>query len=307
MKKILVIGSFMTDLVVQTPKVPVEGETIIGNTFNRFTGGKGANQAVAAARLGGDVTMIGKLGEDDFGREHIDALKSENINHHSILFDSQASTGVGNVVIDSNGNNRIIVVPGANLKLSEKDIEAFENVIINSDIVVLQLEVPMETVYKSIELANKHGKTIILNPAPAQPIDPKYMDKVDYFVPNETEASLLTNIEVSNLETAEKAAEVLLLQGYKNVIITLGNKGVIFKNNTEMKFVKAYTVKAVDTTAAGDSFIGSFAYGLSNNMTIEQSLNLAVAASALTVTKLGAQPSLPKIDDVNELLLVAQK
>jgi ribokinase len=307
MKKILVIGSFMTDLVVQTPKVPVEGETIIGNTFNRFTGGKGANQAVAAARLGGDVTMIGKLGEDDFGREHIDALNSENINHHSILFDSQASTGVGNVVIDSNGNNRIIVVPGANLKLSEKDIEAFENVIINSDIVVLQLEVPMETVYKSIELANKHGKTIILNPAPAQPIDPKYMDKVDYFVPNETEASLLTNIEVSNLETAEKAAEALLLQGYKNVIITLGNKGVIFKNNTEMKFVKAYTVKAVDTTAAGDSFIGSFAYGLSNNMSIEQSLNLAVAASALTVTKLGAQPSLPKIDDVNELLLVAQK
>jgi len=307
MKKILVIGSFMTDLVVQTPKVPVEGETIIGNTFNRFTGGKGANQAVAAARLGGDVTMIGKLGEDDFGREHIDALKFENINHHSILIDSQASTGVGNVVIDSNGNNRIIVVPGANLRLSEKDIEAFENVIINSDIVVLQLEVPMETVYKSIELANKHGKTIILNPAPAQPIDPKYMDKVDYFVPNETEASLLTNIEVSNLETAEKAAEVLLLQGYKNVIITLGSKGVIFKNNTEMKFLKAYTVKAVDTTAAGDSFIGSFAYGLSNNMSIEQSLNLAVAASALTVTKLGAQPSLPKIDDVNELLLVAQK
>jgi ribokinase len=307
MKKILVIGSFMTDLVVQTSKVPVEGETIIGNTFNRFTGGKGANQAVAAARLGGDVTMIGKLGEDDFGREHIDALKFENINHHSILFDSQASTGVGNVVIDSNGNNRIIVVPGANLKLSEKDIEAFENVIINSDIVVLQLEVPIKTVYKSIELANKHGKTIILNPAPAQPIDQKYMDKVDYFVPNETEASLLTNIEVSNLETAEKAAEALLLQGYKNVIITLGSKGVIFKNNTEMKFVKAYTVKAVDTTAAGDSFIGSFAYGLSNNMSIEQSLNLAVAASALTVTKLGAQPSLPKIDDVNELLLVAQK
>ncbi|WP_040207353.1 ribokinase [Neobacillus jeddahensis] len=307
MKKIVVIGSFMTDLVVQTPKVPVEGETIIGTTFNRFTGGKGANQAVAAARLGGDVTMIGKLGEDDFGREHIDALQAENINHDSILFDSGASTGVGNVVIDRNGNNRIIVVPGANLNLTERDIETFENVIIDSDIVVLQLEVPMATVYKSIELANKHGKTIILNPAPAQPIDPNYMDKVDYFVPNETEASLLTNIEVNSLETAEQAAEALLVQGYKNVIITLGSKGVMFKNNTEMKFVKAYTVKAVDTTAAGDSFIGSFAYGLSNHMSIGQSLNLAVAASALTVTKLGAQPSLPKMDDVNELMLVSQK
>ncbi|MEQ2527995.1 ribokinase [Robertmurraya yapensis] len=307
MKKILVIGSFMTDLVVQTPKVPVEGETIIGSTFNRFTGGKGANQAVAAARLGGDVTMIGKLGEDDFGREHIDALKAEHINHQSVLYDSQSNTGVGNIVIDQNGNNRIVVIPGSNLRLTEKDIASFENVIIDSDIVVLQLEIPMETVYKSIELAHKHGKTIILNPAPAQPIKSSYIDKVDYFVPNETEASLLTNIEVSSLETAEKAVETLLMQGYKNVIITLGSKGVLFKNSSEMKFVKAHTVKAVDTTAAGDSFIGSFAFGLSNEMSIEQSLNLAVAASALTVTKLGAQPSLPKIDDVNELLLAPQK
>lgn len=307
MKKILVIGSFMTDLVVQTPKVPVEGETIIGSTFNRFTGGKGANQAVAAARLGGDVTMIGKLGEDDFGREHIDALKAENVNHQSVIYDSQSNTGVGNIVIDQNGNNRIVVIPGANLRLTEKDIASFENVIIDSDIVVLQLEIPMETVYKSIELAHKHGKTIILNPAPAQPIKSIYIDKVDYFIPNETEASLLTNIEVSSLETAEKAAETLLMQGYKNVIITLGSKGVLFKNSSEMKCVKAHTVKAVDTTAAGDSFIGSFAYGLSNEMSVEQSLNLAVAASALTVTKLGAQPSLPKIDDVNELLLAPQK
>lgn len=307
MKKILVIGSFMTDLVVQSPKVPVEGETVIGNTFNRFTGGKGANQAVSAARLGGDVTMIGKLGEDDFGKEHIEALRSDNINHQFILFDSQSSSGVGNIVIDSNGNNRIIVVPGANLKFTEQDVEGFESVIKDSDIVILQLEIPLETVYKSIELSNKHGKTIILNPAPAKKIDQTYIDKVDYFVPNETEASLLTNIEVTNVETAEKAAGNLLKQGYKNVIITLGSKGVILKNNDQFKFVKAYTVKAVDTTAAGDSFIGSFAYGLSNNMDIEQSLNLAVAASALTVTKLGAQPSLPKIEDVNELLLVPQQ
>ncbi|WP_339226636.1 ribokinase [Oceanobacillus sp. FSL K6-2867] len=307
MKKILIIGSFMTDLVVQTLKVPVEGETVIGKSFNRFTGGKGANQAVAAARLGGDVTMIGKLGEDDFGKEHIESLDKNNVNHQSVLFDSQTSSGVGNIQIDYNGNNRIVVVPGANLKLSERDIEKNENVIMDSDIIVLQLEIPMKTVYKSIDLANKHGKTIILNPAPAQLIKPEYRSKIDYFVPNETEASLLSNIEVNGLETAEQAAEILLEQGYKNVIITLGDKGVIFKNQDQFKYVEAHRVKAVDTTAAGDSFIGSFAYGLSKGMEIEQTLNIAVAASAITVTKLGAQPSLPEIKEVNEQLLVPQQ
>lgn len=296
----------MTDLVVQTQKLPLDGETIIGSTFNRFTGGKGANQAVAAAKLGGDVAMIGKLGEDDFGKEHIEALKTYNVNHQFVLFDSEESTGVGSIQIDKNGMNRIIVVPGSNLKLSEQDIEGLESVIIDSDIIVLQLEIPMETVYKSIELAHRHGKEIILNPAPAQPIDMDYIDKIDYFVPNETEASLLSNVEVTSLESAEKAADVLLGQGYKNVIITLGENGVIFKNKDKLEYIEAHTVKAIDSTAAGDSFVGSLAYGLSVDMNINQTLNLAVAASALTVTKLGAHPSLPKHEEVDRLFSVHQ-
>ncbi|MGA8941831.1 MAG: ribokinase [Thermoactinomyces sp.] len=298
MKKILVIGSFMTDLVVQTEKVPVEGETTIGKTFNRFTGGKGANQAVAAARLGGKVTMAGKLGEDDFGKEHIESLRANGIDYRSVLFDPQASTGIGNIVIDSTGNNRIIVVPGANLKLTEQEIEGMEDVIRSSDIIVLQLEIPVPTVNKAIDLANRHGKTVILNPAPAQQIDPASVNKVDYIIPNETEASVLTNMEVQSLEDAEKASDMLLKQGYKNVIITLGDKGVVYRNRHRFEHFKPYKVKAVDTTAAGDSFIGSFAFGLSKGLSIDQAIKLAVAASALTVTKLGAQPSLPTMEEV---------
>lgn len=301
-KKILVIGSFMTDLVVQTDKVPVEGETVIGNSFNQFTGGKGANQAVAAARLGGNVEMIGKLGKDDFGREHVRSLQNAGIIHDHVLYDNVAASGIGNVTLDSHGNNRIIVIPGANLKLTEQDIDKIEDVIQQSDIVVLQLEIPMQTVYRAIDLAHKHGKKAILNPAPAQPIDLSYANKIDYVTPNETEAYILTGIEVNNLEKTRKAANKLLSQGYKNVIITLGEKGVFFKNQYEEKSFPAYKVKPVDTTAAGDSFVGAFAYGLSAGWNENQAIKFAVATSAITVTRMGSQPSLPKKEEVQQFL-----
>ncbi|WP_099159523.1 ribokinase [Virgibacillus ndiopensis] len=302
MKNILVIGSFMTDLVFKTERIPVEGETSIGSSYNKFTGGKGANQAVAAARLNGNVKMMGKLGNDDFGKEHIASLQAEGIGHQAVLFDPEASTGVGNVTIDQNGNNRIIVVPGANMKLSIKDIDRFEDVIMQSNIVVLQLEIPIETVYRAIELAHKHNKTIILNPAPAQEIDSDMANKVDYFIPNETEASILTNTEVNNLDDAKEASKILLNQGYKNVILTLGDKGVLFRNTSELNYLEAFKMKAIDTTAAGDSFIGSFAYGLANNWNVTKAIKLAIAASAITVTRLGAQPSLPTLQEINELM-----
>ncbi|AAO35501.1 ribokinase [Clostridium tetani] len=297
-KKILVIGSFMMDLVAQTPRAPIEGETIIGKSFSQFTGGKGANQAVAAARLGAYVTMIGKLGKDSFGEAHIESLRREGINHDYVLFDDVESSGVGHITLEENGNNRIIVIPGANLKLTPKEVEDLEDNIKSSDIVILQLEIPFETVYKTIELAHKHGKTIILNPAPAAKLKEHFVELVDYIVPNESEASLLTGIKVNSIESARKAAKSLLNLGCKNVIITLGEKGVLLVNNNEEIFQESFKVKPVDTTAAGDSFIGAFAYSLANGLGNVKSLEFACAVGALTVTKIGAQPSLPKLTEV---------
>jgi len=191
MKKILVIGSFMTDLVAVTKRAPIAGETIIGKSFAKFTGGKGANQAVTAARLGAEVTMIGKLGRDTLGEEHLEALKQDGINHEHVLFDDEASTGVGHIVLEESGNNRIIVIPGANLALTPEEIESFESVIAETDILILQLEIPFDSIYKAIELAHKHNKTIFLNPAPAADLDPKYVGLVDFIIPNESEAQTM--------------------------------------------------------------------------------------------------------------------
>jgi len=301
MKKILVIGSFMTDLVFKTSKMPSTGETLIAEQYEKYTGGKGANQAVAASRLGGNVEMIGKLGNYEFGKEHIEKLEDENIKHQSIMFDNNARTGVGNVTIDKDGNNKILVVPGANLKLVEEEILNHENIIKNSDIIVLQLEIPINVVYKCIDLAYKHGKVIILNPAPAQDIDKEIAHKVDYIIPNETEAEVLTNYEVATIEDAKSAAQILLDQGYKHTIITLGNKGAIYATRDKWKYFNGINVDAVDTTAAGDSFIGTLAYGLAQDFNIEEIMLMAIKASACTVKKLGAQPSLPKWRDIKKL------
>lgn len=302
MRKILVVGSFMMDLVVVTPRAPMEGETIIGKSFHQFTGGKGANQAVAAARLGGDVTMIGKLGKDAFGKAHVDSLKNEGINYECVLFDDIESSGIGNITLEENGNNRIIVVPGANLKLTPKDIDELKEKIQNSDIIILQLEIAFETVYKVIELAHKYGKIIILNPAPAAKFDQNFIKLVDYIVPNETEACILTGIKVINIDSAREAAKGLLNLGCKNVIITLGEKGVLFVNKDEEIFQGSYKVTPIDSTAAGDSFIGAFAYSLANGFELKKALKLSCAVGALTVTRMGSQPSLPKLKEVNEFM-----
>lgn len=302
MSKILVVGSFMMDLVAVTPRAPMEGETIIGKSFHQFTGGKGANQAVAAARLGSDVTMIGKLGKDGFGQAHIDSLKKEGINYDFVLFDDIENSGVGNIILEENGNNRIIVIPGANRKLMPKDIDELEEQIKNSDIIILQLEIPFETVYRVIELGHKYEKTIILNPAPAAKLEEKFVELVDYIIPNESEASILTGIKVNSIDSAREAAKKLLNLGCKNVIITLGEKGVLFVNNDEEVFQGSFEVKPVDTTAAGDSFIGGFAYSLANGFERRKALELACAVGALTVTKMGAQPSLPTLTEVKRFM-----
>ena len=301
MKKILVVGSLMTDFVFRTSKMPSTGETFIGEQYEKYTGGKGANQAVAAARLGGEVTMIGKLGNDEFGKEHVESLKKERIAHQSVLLDDTSRTGVGNVTIDSDGNNKIIVVPGANLELKTVDITNHKKLIKDADIVVLQLEVPMDVVYRCINIAYDYNKIIIVNPAPAQYFDQDLAKKVDYFIPNEVESSLLTDKTINNIEDAKDAADILINTGYKNVIITLGDAGAIFVNKNQFKYFNSIKVNPVDTTAAGDSFIGTLAYGLSRNWNIDQIIESAIKASGCTVTKLGAQPSLPTWRDIENL------
>ncbi|MBF7018035.1 ribokinase [Staphylococcus durrellii] len=301
MKKILVIGSLMTDFVFRTSKMPNTGETFIGEQYEKYTGGKGANQAVAAARLGGEVSMIGKLGNDEFGKEHIESLKKERIAHQSVLFDDISRTGVGNVTIDNDGNNKIIVVPGANLALKTIDIMNNEKLIRDADIIVLQLEVPMDVVYQCIDIAYDYNKTIIVNPAPAQDFDQSIAKKVDYFIPNEVESGLLTGKTINNIEDAKEAADILISAGYKNVIITLGGDGAIFVNKNQFKYFNSIKVSPIDTTAAGDSFIGTLAYGLSKSWNIDQTIESAIKASGCTVTKLGSQPSLPTWKDIENL------
>lgn len=306
MKKILVIGSFMTDLVVQADRFVEEGETLIGNSFGQFTGGKGANQAVAAARLGGHVAMLGELGKDSFGKDQIASMEENGIDHSHVLFTDEASSGIGNPQLDSQGRNRIVVVPGANFKFTPEQLESLEDEIIKSDIIVLQLEIPVETVYKAIKLSNKNSKIVILNPAPAQHLDPHYAPMVDYLTPNEHEVQVLTGIAADTEGHIQNAADALLAQGYKNVLITLGENGSHFKNADTEISIPAFKVQPVDTTAAGDAFVGAFAYSLSNNWDTKKALKYATATSAIAITKMGAQPSLPKKKEVDAFLAKQQ-
>lgn len=301
--RILVIGSFMMDLVARTPRAPLEGETIIGHSFSQFTGGKGANQAVAAARLGSDVTMFGKVGQDSFGDAQIQSLKAAGINTEYIMRDSNAATGVGFITLEDNGKNRIIIIPGVNMLFKPEDLIREQDLISDSDIIILQFEIPMETVCEAIDLGRKFNKTLILNPAPSAGIDKEYLSKLDYIILNEIEAKDFTGINVVDEAGANTAALKLLNMGCKNVVITMGDKGVLFLNNKERYFVDSLKVNAVDTTAAGDEFIGAFAYGLGRGFNYEQCVKFANAAAAISVTKMGAQPSLPLIDEVKKFIV----
>lgn len=303
MSKILVIGSFMMDLVAKTSRAPREGETIIGYSFSQFTGGKGANQAVASARLGAEVSILGKVGIDSFGDEQIKSLNLSHVNTQYILRDDRASTGVGFITLEADGKNRIIIIPGANMLLGPDDIINKEDLIKKSNFLILQLEIPLETVYKSIDIAYKYNRTIILNPAPSAKIDNEYLKKVTYFIPNEVEVKDFTGIDVMDRASAKLAAKKLLKLGCQNVLITLGDKGVYFLNtNNEEHFVKGIEVNAVDTTAAGDAFIGAFVFALQRGLGHLDCLKFANASAALSVTRMGAQPSLPNLDEVKKFM-----
>lgn len=293
MQRILVIGSSNTDMVVSTSRFPKPGETILGGQFYTFPGGKGANQAVAAARLGGDVTFIYKTGNDIFGKQATDGFIMENINVSYAGVDANTSSGVAVITVDEGGENNIVVAPGANNTLNKEDITGATMAFNETSIVLMQLEIPVETVMHAAQVAAQFNTRTILNPAPAQSLPGELFQYLFAITPNETEAEILTGIEVKDESTASQAAESLLKKGVENVLITLGDKGAYFKNRKESFLIGAEKVNAVDTTAAGDVFNGALAVALAEERLWADAVAFACKAATISVTRMGAQTSAP--------------
>ncbi len=317
--KILVVGSFVMDLIVSTSRVPNEGETVIaGLDFKTASGGKGANQAVQAAKLGADVTFVGKVGDDSFGREMVAAVSAAGVNTDYVLMDNKVSSGVGNVILEckpgQKAKNRIIVVPGANMTITRDEIAFLKDTIKNYDMVILQLEIPMEINETVASYAYETGVPVMLNSAPSAPLSPDFLKKLSYISPNEHEAADLTGIPINrnegilDMDSVKKAASKLLEMGVKNVIITLGSSGVAFMNSETFIYKPCIDiVKVVDPTAAGDSFVGSFCTAVASGRSHEEALDYANYTATLTVSRMGAQPSLPTNDEVEELIRTHKK
>jgi len=295
---IVVIGSINTDMVATAPTLPTAGETVMGTDFFVSAGGKGGNQAVAAARLGAKVVMIGNLGTDTLGDQAIDRLEKENIDCQQITRDAQQASGVALINVDQKGENQIVVAPGANATLSIAHIESAFNSIATESLILLQLEIPLASVSRAIELGSEKNCRIILDPAPAQTLPSSFLENVYLLTPNETEAEILTGIKVTDENSAEEAASSLLKQGIENVAITLGGGGVLLASNSEQRLVSAPQVEAIDTTAAGDCFNGSLAVALAKGNALSQSVEFACKAAAISVTRSGAQDAMPFANEV---------
>ena len=298
MKNICVIGSLNMDLVVNVDKMPKPGQTIIGSNFKEVPGGKGANQAVAMARLNGNVSMIGKVGEDGFGQTLINSLKNDKVDT-TYIKTTKGATGVALITVDNNAQNSIVVSPGANFEVKEEDIDNNIEAIKNSDIVVLQLETPLNTIKYALKKSKELNKYTILNPAPALKLDDEIIKNVDLLTPNETELEIISGVSIEIEEDIQKAAQIMIEKGVKELIVTLGSKGSLYINKEKSIFKKAYKVEAVDTTAAGDSYTAALAVALSKDKNIEEAMDFASKVGALSVLKEGAQSSLPTLEDVN--------
>ncbi len=277
--------------------MPKPGQTIIGSNFKEVPGGKGANQAVAMARLNGNVSMIGKVGEDGFGQTLINSLKNDKVDT-TYIQTTKGSTGVALITVDKNAQNSIVVSPGANFEVKEEDIDNNIKAIENSDIVVLQLETPLNTIKYALNKAKELNKYTILNPAPAVKLDDEIIKNVDLLTPNETELEIISGVSIETEEDIQKAAQIMIEKGVKELIVTLGSKGSLYINKEKSMFKKAYKVEAVDTTAAGDSYTGALAVALSQDKGIEDAMDFASKVGALSVLKEGAQSSLPTLEDV---------
>jgi ribokinase len=301
MKKILVIGSSNTDLIVTMDHFPNAGETLEGISFQIAMGGKGANQAIAAQRAGGDVTFVTSLGNDANGNGALKYYKNQGLDvSYSLIVDDEA-TGTAMIWVDKNGENSIVVIPGANRLLSSGYLIARQELIEKTDIIVLQMEIPYETIKSICKIASQKGKKVILNAAPAYSLDEEIYKSVYILVVNETEAEVLTEEKIEDIGE-EAIINKLLKRGVQNVILTLGNKGCLFKNGNEILKIPAFSVNAVDSTAAGDTFCGALATGIGKNHNMKDVLEFASAAAALCVTRLGAQPSIPTEKEVIDFL-----
>ena len=299
MSEISVLGIFVADISFSGSKIPSIGETILGDTYNVGPGGKGCNQAIAVARLGGKVNFLSNIGKDNYGQLAINTLSQNNIDVSTIIQSSKHKTGVAGIMVDKKtGKNAINVITGAPSTLTIDEVRKNIDKIKNSKIFLTQLEVPKEVILYSLKQAKESKVLTILNPAPASEISKEFYDYIDYFTPNEIEAEFYTGIKITNEKDAKKASIKLLNLGLKKVIITLGEKGLFYSDGEEDIYLKATSVKAIDTTGAGDAFNGGLAFALSQNKSIKDALNLANQVAGLSTLKLGAGDAMPKLKEL---------
>ncbi|MHC4321550.1 MAG: ribokinase [Planctomycetota bacterium] len=303
MARIAVIGSLNMDLVVRSPRIPKPGETILGaDDLHIIPGGKGANQAYAAAMLGSEVAMIGSVGSDAFGEQLITSLSKAGVDTQHIIHDTDASTGIALIVVEEGGQNSIVVSSGANGRVTPSDISRAETVIRSADLILLQLEIPLPTVIKAAQCAKNYGVKIVLNPAPAQQLPAELLSLTDILIPNETEAALLSGCDVDTDDGIRQAASGLRQSGVKTIIMTRGSRGASLITESEVEHFPAFPVEPVDTTAAGDAFVGSFAVAFAEGRSLAEAVRCGNAAGALASTKPGAQPSMPGRNDLDKML-----
>ncbi len=300
-ERIVVIGSCNTDMVINTERLPLPGETIIGGNFFMNAGGKGANQAVAAARLGGKVSFMAKVGNDHFGSRSIEQYKSEGIEVEHVLVDGDNPSGVALIMVDAKGENCIAVASGANAMLRTEDIDKATGLLERGDIVLMQLETPLDTVEYVARIAKGMGKKVILNPAPALHLPDNLLGNLYMIIANETETEYITGTKITDMESICRAADIMSERGVENVVITLGSKGAFIKENGAYHKVPAIKVKAVDATAAGDTFCGAICVALAENKSILDAVEFANKCASVTVTRMGAQSSLPYRSEIDKM------
>jgi len=300
MDKVLVVGSYNEGLTVLGGRLPKLGETVIGDHFDMGPGGKGSNQAIQIARLGGDVEFFVKIGQDVFGEEAAQLFEKEGIGTHYMKIDPEAHTGAAVICVDNDGHNLISVAPGANYRITPEELDEVPDLFDNCAYLLMVLEIPISVVYHATEKAKEKGVTVILNPAPAQKLDPKYLSMIDILTPNETETEVITGMPVTDVESAMAAGRKLVDQGLKAALITMGETGSVLVSKDQEKHFPAPEIKAVDTTGAGDAFNGGLVYALAAGKSIEDAIDFASKVGAYSVTSIGVVPGLATMKDIED-------